>query len=62
MENSSNSPGDEHGAVVGVGAANQEQPGVERALRHAGQRLDHAQRIAERARHRGELPALERVG
>jgi hypothetical protein len=47
--------------VLGVRAADDEHAGSERRARRAGQRLDHAHRIAERARHLPHLVDRERA-
>src|SRR5690606_18329249 len=46
-------------AVVRVGAADEQEAAAERRARQTGQGLDDADRIAEGARHRGELAPLE---
>ena len=52
---------DEHPAVVGVGAADQQETGDKRCAGQTGQRLNDPNGIAEGARHRGELAPLERA-
>ena len=47
--------------VVGVGAADQQEAEAERGALDAGQGLDHADRVAERAGHRAQLLALQRA-